>query len=68
MEKNLFQQAKDIVEDLLNMDDDHDHIQHDDQDQTAAREAIQSASQQATSEEQRALEQLEQQIDDKFSR
>lgn len=67
MEKNLFQQAKDLVEDLMNMDDDHDHIQHSGQDQTAAREAIQSAYQQATPEEQKQLEQLEQQIDDKFS-
>lgn len=57
MENNLFQQAKNAVTNLLNMQGDISE-----QDQQAAQNAIQSAYNEATPEERQQLQELEQQL------
>ncbi|GEN30695.1 hypothetical protein HNQ35_001570 [Cerasibacillus quisquiliarum] len=57
MEKNLFQQAKDLVSNLTNMGGSATE-----QDKQAARNAIQAAYKDCTPEERAQLQQLEQQL------
>ena len=57
VEKNLFQQAKDAITNLMNMQG-----QASEQDKQAAKSAIESAYQEASPEEQQQLQQLEQQL------
>lgn len=58
MDKSLFQQAKETVVDMLNMDSDGNHTD----DKRAAMKAIQEAYHQASPEEQQELHELEQEL------
>ncbi|HLR14385.1 MAG TPA: DUF3813 family protein [Bacillota bacterium] len=60
MDKNLFQQAKDALMDMLNMDGEATET-----DQQAAQQAIDAAYQEASPEEQQQLQQLENQLKEK---
>lgn len=63
MDKSLFQQAKETVVDMLNMDSDASHTEDDKQ---AAMKAIQEAYHQASPEEQQELHELEQELNRKM--
>lgn len=60
MEKNVFQQAKDAIMNMVNMNDEADENE-----QQAAQQAIDAAYQEATPEEQQQLKQLEDQLKEK---
>ena len=66
MEKNLFQQAKDMVMNMMNGQNQNQggHAPNA-SDKEAARKAIQAARSEATPEEKQQLQQLEQQLDEK---
>lgn len=64
MDKNLFEQAKDMMMNLGN--DKENHQNHMPEDKEAVRKAIQSAYNEATLEEKTQLEQFEQQLDEKI--
>jgi len=69
MEKNLFEQAKDMIEDFFSGDDNHhDHHEHEyqEQDKEAIRRTIDAAYHESTPEQQKELEQLKQQLDEKI--
>lgn len=66
MGKNLFQQAKDFMDDFLSEGQDHEGHAHREQDKEVVRRAIQAAYNEATPEEQQQLKQFEQQLDDKI--
>jgi len=60
MDKNLFQQAKEALMDMLNMDGEATET-----DQQATQQAIDAAYQEASPEEQQQLQQLENQLKEK---
>lgn len=60
MEKNVFQQAKDAIMNMVNMNDEADENE-----QQATQQAIDAAYQEATPEEQQQLKQLEDQLKEK---
>lgn len=60
MEKSLFQQAKDALMNMMNMDEETNGSN-----QQAAQQAIEAAYQEATPEEQQQLQQLESQLKEK---
>ncbi len=66
MEKNLFQQAKDMMAQLTNSQPEHDGHLHQEEDKQAVIKAIQAAYQDATPEEQQQLQAFEQEIDKKM--
>lgn len=59
MENNLFQRAKDAINNLMNMQG-----QANDKDKQAAQEAINAAYENASPEEQQQLQQLEEHLED----
>lgn len=60
MEKNLFEQAKDAMKNLMDMPNEPSQ-----DDQAAAKSAIKAAYSEASPEEQQQLEQLEQELEQK---
>lgn len=66
MEKNLFEQAKDMIDDFFSEDSDHEAHAYQQQDKEAVRRTIDAAHAEATPEQKEALRQLEQQLDDKI--
>lgn len=60
MENNLFQRAKDAINNLMNMQG-----QANDKDKQAAQEAINAAYENASPEEQQQLQQLEEHLEDR---
>lgn len=60
MDKNLFQQAKEALMNMLNMDGDASET-----DQQAAQQAIDAAYQEASPEEQQQLQELKNQLKEK---
>lgn len=67
MEKNLFEQARDMVANLTNMNQNEQGGNFPNaSDKEAARKAIKAAYQDATPEQKQQLEQFEQQLDEKI--
>ena len=66
MEENLFEQAKELWENMFNDKGEHEGHAHTEEDKAAVQEAIQAAYQDATPDEQQQLQQLEQQLNEKF--
>lgn len=66
MEKNLFQQAKDLWDDFVNDDTDHEEHAHSEQDKAAVKEAIQAAYQDASPEQQQKLTELENHLEERL--
>lgn len=67
MEKNLFEQAKDLMAQLTNNQPEHDGHLHQEEDKQAVIQAIQAAYHDATPEEQQQLQQFEEEINKKMS-
>ncbi|MBO1003622.1 DUF3813 domain-containing protein [Pseudogracilibacillus auburnensis] len=66
MEKNLFQQAKDMMTSFLANSPGHEGHQHTEQEKEAVRKAIQAAYNEATPEEKTQLQHFEQQLEEKI--
>lgn len=67
MEKNLFEQAKDMMTNLMNPSENEQNSHSPDaSDKEAARKVIKAAYQDASPEEKAQLEQFEQQLDNKI--
>lgn len=66
MEKNLFEQAKDMIDDFFSEDSDHEEHAYQEEDKEAVRRTINAAYDEATPEQKEALRQLEQQLDDRL--
>lgn len=66
MEKNLFQQAKELMEGFTSQNKGHEGHAHTEQDKEVVKRAIQAAYNEASPEEQQQLQQFEQQLDQKI--
>lgn len=66
MEKNLFQQAKDLMDGFISQGPEHEHHAHREQDREVVRRAIQAAYNDATPEEEQQLRDFEKQLDEKM--
>lgn len=67
MDKNLFQQAKEMMTQFTSSQPEHEGHSHQEEDKQAVIKAIQAAYNDATPEEQQQLKQFEQELDKKMN-